>query len=112
MDEQAAQEVRTLLVHLGTAMVATGQPINEVEDELAEVALALGHPDAQIAAGPTGVPAPAMCTNTAAANSPGPSTSSKCAAIPGQSAGRERSASTCSPRAGGRRLMPITRARS
>ncbi|GAB2577366.1 threonine/serine exporter family protein [Microlunatus antarcticus] len=55
MDERAAQEVRTLLVHLGTAMVATGQPINEVEDELAEVALALGHPDAQIAAGPTGV---------------------------------------------------------
>ena len=54
-DEQEAQEVRTLLVHLGTAMVATGQPINEVEDELAEVALALGHPDAQIAAGPTGV---------------------------------------------------------
>jgi uncharacterized membrane protein YjjP (DUF1212 family) len=54
-DEQAAQEVRTLLVHLGTASVATGQPINEVEDELAEVALALGYPDAQIAAGPTGV---------------------------------------------------------
>ena len=55
MDEQRAQEVRTLLVHLGTAMVATGQPINEVEDELAEVALTLGYPDAQIAAGPTGV---------------------------------------------------------
>ena len=54
-DEQEAQEVRTVLVHLGTAMVATGQPINEVEDELAEVALALGHPEAQIAAGPTGV---------------------------------------------------------
>jgi uncharacterized membrane protein YjjP (DUF1212 family) len=55
VDELAAQGVRTLLAHLGTAMVATGQPINEVEDELAEVALALGHPDAQIAAGPTGV---------------------------------------------------------
>jgi uncharacterized membrane protein YjjP (DUF1212 family) len=54
-DEQAAQQVRTLLVHLGTAMVATGQPINEVEDELAEVALTLGYPDAQLAAGPTGV---------------------------------------------------------
>ena len=54
-DEQEAQEVRTVLVHLGTAMVATGQPINEVEDEPAEVALALGHPEAQIAAGPTGV---------------------------------------------------------
>ena len=54
-DEQTAQQVRTLLVHLGTAMVATGQPINEVEDELAEVALALGYPDAQLGAGPTGV---------------------------------------------------------
>ncbi|MGI3783110.1 MAG: threonine/serine ThrE exporter family protein [Janthinobacterium lividum] len=54
-DEHSAQEIRTLLVHLGSAMVATGQPINEVEDELAEVAVALGHPDAQIAAGPTGV---------------------------------------------------------
>ncbi|HEY0239078.1 MAG TPA: threonine/serine exporter family protein [Friedmanniella sp.] len=54
-EEQTPQDVRTLLVHLGTAMVATGQPINEVEDELAEVALALGHPDAQIAASPTGV---------------------------------------------------------
>jgi uncharacterized membrane protein YjjP (DUF1212 family) len=55
VDEARAQDVRTLLVHLGTAMVATGQPINEVEDELAEVALTLGYPDAQIAAGPTGV---------------------------------------------------------
>lgn len=54
-DEPTAQEVRTLLAHLGTAMVATGQPINEVEDELAEVGFALGYPDAQIAAGPTGV---------------------------------------------------------
>ena len=53
--EVVPDDARTLLVHLGTAMVATGQPINEVEDELAEVALALGHPDAQIAAGPTGV---------------------------------------------------------
>ena len=49
------QDARTLLVHLGTAMVATGQPINEVEDELAEVGRALGHPHPQIAAGPTGV---------------------------------------------------------
>jgi uncharacterized membrane protein YjjP (DUF1212 family) len=49
------QDARTLLVHLGTAMVATGQPINEVEDELAEVGRALGHPGTQIAAGPTGV---------------------------------------------------------
>ena len=42
-------------MHLGTAMVATGRPINAVEDERAEVGRALGHPDAQIAAGPTGV---------------------------------------------------------
>ena len=49
------QDVRALLVQLGPAMVATGQPINEVEDELAEVGRALGHPGTQIAAGPTGV---------------------------------------------------------
>src|SRR4051794_20996021 len=36
-------------------MVATGQPINEVEDELSEVGRVLGYPDTQIAAGPTGV---------------------------------------------------------
>ena len=54
-DERAAHDARTLLVHLGTAMVATGQPINEVEDELSEVGRALGYPDTQIAAGPTGV---------------------------------------------------------
>ena len=53
--EASHHEARALLVHLGTAMVATGQPINEVEDELAEVGHALGHPDPQIAAGPTGV---------------------------------------------------------
>jgi uncharacterized membrane protein YjjP (DUF1212 family) len=53
--EVSDHEARALLVHLGTAMVATGQPINEVEDELAEVARALGHADPQIAAGPTGV---------------------------------------------------------
>jgi uncharacterized membrane protein YjjP (DUF1212 family) len=47
--------VRSLLVQLGTAMVATGQPVSEVEDELGEVGSALGYPDVQIAAGPTGV---------------------------------------------------------
>ena len=46
-DEQTAQQTRTLLVHLGTAMVATGQPINEVEDELARM-------KAQLGAGPAG----------------------------------------------------------
>jgi uncharacterized membrane protein YjjP (DUF1212 family) len=36
-------------------MVATGQPVCDVEDELAAVAAVLGHPDVQIAASPTGV---------------------------------------------------------
>ncbi|WP_234811705.1 threonine/serine ThrE exporter family protein [Mycolicibacterium canariasense] len=47
--------VRALLAYLGAAMVATGQPVGDVEDELAEVSLALGYPDVQIAASPTGV---------------------------------------------------------
>lgn len=50
-----AAPIRTLLAHLGAAMVATGQPVGEVEDELAEASAALGHPDAQVAAAPTGV---------------------------------------------------------
>ncbi len=54
-EPDSARQARALLVGLGTAMVATGQPINEVEDELAEVGRALGHPGVQIAAGPTGV---------------------------------------------------------
>jgi uncharacterized membrane protein YjjP (DUF1212 family) len=48
-------QLRRLLVGLGTAMVATGQPVSDVEDEVLEVAARLGHPDAQIAAAPTGV---------------------------------------------------------
>jgi uncharacterized membrane protein YjjP (DUF1212 family) len=47
--------VRALLAYLGAAMVATGQPVSDVEDELAEVSAALGYPDVQIAASPTGV---------------------------------------------------------
>ena len=31
------QQVRTLLAYLGTTMIATGQPVGELEDELAEV---------------------------------------------------------------------------
>ena len=46
---------RTLLALLGAAMVATGQPVHEVEDELREVGRHLGAPDLQVAAGPTGV---------------------------------------------------------
>lgn len=48
-------QVRRLLVHLGAAMVATGQPVSDIEAEVHEVAASLGHPDAQVAAGPTGV---------------------------------------------------------
>lgn len=47
--------VRALLAYLGAAMVATGQPVSDVEDEVAEVSIALGRPDVQIAASPTGV---------------------------------------------------------
>lgn len=54
--EQTTEDsVRALLAHLGTAMVASGQPVSDVEDELAEVSAALGYPGAQIAASPTGV---------------------------------------------------------
>ena len=48
-------QVRRLLVALAAAMVATGQPVSDVEDEVVEVAGRLGFPDAQVAAGPTGV---------------------------------------------------------
>ena len=48
-------EVRRLLVYLGTAMIASGQPVGEVEDEVREVGVALGYPDVQIAAAPTGI---------------------------------------------------------
>lgn len=46
---------RRLLAFLGAAMVATGQPVHEVEDELREVGRHLGAPDVQVGAGPTGV---------------------------------------------------------
>ena len=49
------QQVRTLLAYLGTAMIATGQPVGEVEDELAEISTRLGYPDVQIAGSPTGI---------------------------------------------------------
>ena len=50
-----AIEVRALLAHLGTAMIATGQPVQEIEEELAEVGVHLGYPDVQTAVGPTGL---------------------------------------------------------
>ena len=46
---------RKVLAFLGAAMVATGQPVHEVEDELREVGRHLGAPDVQVAAGPTGL---------------------------------------------------------
>ena len=49
------QQVRTLLAYLGTAMIATGQPVGEVEDELVEISAGLGYPDVQIAGSPTGI---------------------------------------------------------
>jgi uncharacterized membrane protein YjjP (DUF1212 family) len=49
------QQVRTLLAYLGTAMIATGQPVGEVEDELAEISARLGYPDVQVAGSPTGI---------------------------------------------------------
>jgi uncharacterized membrane protein YjjP (DUF1212 family) len=47
--------VRTLLAELGTAMIATGQPVHEIEEELAAVARGLGYPDLQVGAGPTSI---------------------------------------------------------
>ena len=49
------ESVRALLARLGAAMVATGQPVSDVEDELARVSAVLGYPDVQIAASPTGI---------------------------------------------------------
>ena len=53
--EPSDLQVRRLLVALAAAMVATGQPVSDVEDEVVEVAGRLGFPDAQVAAAPTGV---------------------------------------------------------
>lgn len=50
-----AASTRRLLAHLGTAMVATGETVPEVEEELLHASTYLGYPDVQIAAGPTGV---------------------------------------------------------
>ena len=46
---------RLLLTYLAVAMVATGQPVHEIDEELAVVGRHLGHPDVQVAAGPTSV---------------------------------------------------------
>lgn len=46
-------DARTLLAQLGAAMVATGQPVNEIEQELREVGVRLGYADVQVGAAPT-----------------------------------------------------------
>jgi uncharacterized membrane protein YjjP (DUF1212 family)/uncharacterized membrane protein YjjB (DUF3815 family) len=46
---------RLLLTYLAVAMVATGQPVHEVDEDLAVVGRHLGYADVQVAAGPTGV---------------------------------------------------------
>lgn len=53
--EDHATQTRALLARLGTAMIATGQPVQEIEEELAEVGVHLGYPDIQTAVGPTGL---------------------------------------------------------
>jgi uncharacterized membrane protein YjjP (DUF1212 family) len=47
--------VRTLLAHLGTAMVATGETVHDVEEELILLGRHLGYPELQVAAAPTGI---------------------------------------------------------
>lgn len=49
------RNIRRLLAYLGTAMIATGQPIDEIEEELRDVARRFGVSDLQVGAGPTGV---------------------------------------------------------
>lgn len=46
---------RTLLAELGTAMIASGQPVHEIEEELVALARRLGYPDLQVGAGPTSI---------------------------------------------------------
>ncbi|WP_461166847.1 threonine/serine exporter family protein [Tsukamurella serpentis] len=55
MQPDRADEHRRLLAYLGAAMIAGGQPVHEVEQELRAVATALGHPLAQVGATPTGL---------------------------------------------------------
>ncbi len=48
-------DARALLAQLGAAMIATGQPVNEIEEELREVGVRLGYADLQVGAAPTGL---------------------------------------------------------
>ena len=53
MTVEPDRSVRRLLAALGTAMIATGQPIDEIEDELRAIGGHFGYPDLQVGAGPT-----------------------------------------------------------
>lgn len=55
MQPDRVDDDRRLLAYLGAAMIAGGQPVHEVEDELKSVATSMGHPLAQIGATPTGL---------------------------------------------------------
>lgn len=55
MTADVDRSTRRLLAALGTAMIATGQPIDEIEDELRAVGERFGYPDVQVGAGPTGL---------------------------------------------------------
>lgn len=54
-DSADQREDRLLLTYLAVAMVATGQPVHEIDEDLAGVGRRLGYPDLQVAAGPTTV---------------------------------------------------------
>ncbi len=53
--ELSATGLRRLLLQVGTAMVAGGQPVHEVEEDLTALARQLGCSEPQIAATPTGI---------------------------------------------------------
>lgn len=46
---------RRLLAWLGAGLLAGGMPVHEVEEDIKEAAATLGHPNAEVAASPTGV---------------------------------------------------------
>lgn len=47
--------IRRLLAWLGAGLLAGGMPVHEVEEDIHEAATALGYPDVEVAATPTGV---------------------------------------------------------
>lgn len=53
--EWTDDQARMLCAYLGTALIATGQPVTDIQDDLAEVCTHLGYPGAQISASPTSI---------------------------------------------------------